>query len=144
MEAKDLKKVTGIDLNRGAATVSRALKNPMSNIPIRGRVSNVLRANDHLICDIDSHDMWVKYKIIMETQNSLVHSEMEVKFDKSIKDETFQNITQKLVLQIWNQHWQDQRLNINTQGVEEVEENENVNFVLTEFRIISIDAGISV
>ncbi len=67
MQAKDLKKVTGVDLTKGAQTVSRALKNPLSSVPIHGRVSKVLRANDHLICDIESHDMWIKYKIIIET-----------------------------------------------------------------------------
>lgn len=66
LQAVDLKRVTGIDLNKGAATVSRALKNPMSSIPTQGRVSKVLRANDHLLCDVDSYDIWIKFKVVIE------------------------------------------------------------------------------
>ena len=66
----ELKRVTGIDLNKGAATVSRALKNPMSSIPTKGRVSKVLRANDHLLCDIDSFDIWIKFKVVIEAPQS--------------------------------------------------------------------------
>jgi hypothetical protein len=95
----DLKRVTGIDLNKGAATVSRALKNPMSSIPNKGRVSKVLRANDHLLCDIESYDIWIKFKLIIEApQNKLVDIEFEVKFDKNIKGDDFMKILQKLII----------------------------------------------
>lgn len=59
LNAKDLKRITGLDFNRAPASVSKALKNPMSFIPLKGRVNEHLRANDHLMCDIDSHDVWI-------------------------------------------------------------------------------------
>jgi hypothetical protein len=68
---------------------------------------------------------------------------MEVKFDKNTKSDVFHNITQKLVIQIWNQYWQDQKLNLETLGPDALIENECTNFVLTDFRIISIDVGIA-
>jgi hypothetical protein len=99
LQVIDLKRVTGIDLNKGAATVSRALKNPMSSIPTKGRVSKVLRANDHLLCDIDSLDIWIKFKLVIETpQNTLVEVEFEVKFDKTVMGEVFMRILQKLII----------------------------------------------
>jgi hypothetical protein len=91
--------VTGIDLNKGVSTVSRALKNPMSSIPTKGKVSKVLRANDHLLCDIDSHDIWIKFKLVIEApQNKLVDIEFEIKLDKNVKGDAFMRILQKLII----------------------------------------------
>jgi hypothetical protein len=67
LEPVDLKRVTNIDLNKGASSVSKALKNPMCSVNTKVRVSKALRPNDHLLCDIDSHDIWIKYKVIIET-----------------------------------------------------------------------------
>ena len=67
LQVKDLKKVTGADFTKGASSVSRALKNPMSSVPIKGHVSNYLKANDHLLFDIDSDDIWIKFKLIIES-----------------------------------------------------------------------------
>jgi len=65
----------------------------MASIPTKGRVSQVLRANDHLLCDIDSLDIWIKFKIVIETpQNTLVEVEFEVKFDKTVMGEVFMRI----------------------------------------------------
>jgi hypothetical protein len=98
LQAKDVKRITGIDLNRAPASVSRALKNPMSSVPTHGRVVESLRANDHLMCDVESHDIWVKLKLHIEAEQSLVESELEVKFDKSMNGEAFQRVIQKLIL----------------------------------------------
>jgi hypothetical protein len=36
-----------------------------------------------------------------------VEAEFEVKFDKLMKGDQFEKVTQKLVISIWNQYWQD-------------------------------------
>jgi hypothetical protein len=106
LQPVDLKRVTGIDLNKGVSTVSRALKNPMSSIPTQGRVSKVLRANDHILCDIESYDIWISFKVVIDApQNQLIDVEFEVKADKSLTGEAFMRILQKVIVQIWNQYW---------------------------------------
>ena len=52
LKAKEMKRITGIDLNRAATSVSRALKNPLVSISLRGRVNENLKPNDHLMCDV--------------------------------------------------------------------------------------------
>jgi len=99
LTAKEVKKITGMDFNRAPASVSRALKNPLSNVPHNGRVIEHLKANDHLICDVDSDDIWVKLKLLIEAdQNTYLEAELEVKFDKSEKGDVFQKVIQKLIL----------------------------------------------
>lgn len=92
LQAKDVKRITGIDFSRGAATVSKALKNPISTVSSSGRVVENLKANDHLMCDVESHDIWVKLRLMIEAENKYVESELEVKFDKSMNGETFQRV----------------------------------------------------
>lgn len=64
----------------------------MSSVPMQGRVMESLRANDHLMCDVDSHDIWVKLRLQIEAESIFVESELEVKFDKSMNGETFQRV----------------------------------------------------
>lgn len=69
LEAKDLKRITGIDFSRTAVSVSRALKNPMSFVPLTGTVNEHLRANDHLMCDVESNDIWIKLHLMIEASS---------------------------------------------------------------------------
>lgn len=103
LQVKDLKKVTGADFSKGASSVSRAIKNPMSSVPTKGQVSSCLKANDHLLFDIDSDDIWIKFKLIIEApRNQYVEAEFDVKFDKQMTGAQFTKVTQKLVISIWN------------------------------------------
>ena len=94
MQVKDLKKVTGADFSKGLSSVSRAIKNPMSSIPTKGPISSCLKANDHLLFDIDSDDIWIKFKLIIEAPKSqFVEAEFEVKFSKQMSGEQFTKVT---------------------------------------------------
>ncbi len=85
LQVKDLKKVTGADFSKGPSSVSRAIKNPMSSVPSKGPVSSCLKANDHLLFDIDSDDIWIKFKLIIEAPgNRYVEANFDVKFDKQM------------------------------------------------------------
>ena len=84
--------------------MSRALKNPKSSVSQHGRVTDHLRANDHLMCDVESNDIWIKLKLMIEAESSYVEAELEVKFEKTTNGELFQRVVQKLVMQIWNQY----------------------------------------
>ena len=85
LRVKDLKKVTGADFSKGVSSVSRAIKNPMSSVPNKGTISSCLKANDHLLFDIDSDDIWIKFKLIIEAPGSqYVEAEFEVKFNKQM------------------------------------------------------------
>jgi hypothetical protein len=92
LKPKDIKKVTGVDVNKGASSVSRALKNPLCSVPLKGKVKNFLKASDHLMFDIDSDDIWIKFKLLFEAQNNFVEAEFDVKVDKSSTGEQFQKI----------------------------------------------------
>jgi hypothetical protein len=138
LEAKDLKRITGLDFTRGAASVSRALKSTMAFIQIKGRVGENLRPNDHLICTIDSHDVWIKLKLMIEAEvtSNFVEVELEVKIDKCMDSPMFQKVIQRLIIQIWNQHVNDKCEADSRKGIDKI-------YVLTEFRIVSIDIGIA-
>ena len=88
LRVKDLKKVTGADFTKGVSSVSRAIKNPMSSVPNKGPISSCLKANDHLLFDIESDDIWIKFKFIIEAPgNRYVEAEFEGKFNKHVTGE---------------------------------------------------------
>jgi hypothetical protein len=90
LEPKDLKRITGIDFNKNAASVSKALKNQMSSLSLKGRVNETLRANDHLMCDVGSSDIWVKLKIFIDAEASnYLEAELEIKISKFLNGESF-------------------------------------------------------
>lgn len=95
---------------------------------MKGVVKDGLRANDHVIvCVIDSSDLWLKFKLHMAWgTGKTLESEVELKIDKLMTGMTFQQLAQKLSLQIWNQHLGDKR---NTQ---------KEKYVLTEFKVFKI------
>jgi hypothetical protein len=79
--------------------VSRALKNQVCTISTHGLVSENLKANDHLMCDVDSEDIWIKVRLMIEAElDHFVEAEVEVKVDKSMHAEAFQRVLQKLIL----------------------------------------------
>jgi hypothetical protein len=93
LKIKEITNVTGIDFNLDDRTLSRALKEKGAVIPIKNRIANHLKNNAHLMCDLDSDDIWIKFKLLLETPGSLVESELEAKFCKSTDSETFLRTT---------------------------------------------------
>ena len=84
-------------------SVSNALKAPLTGVDINGRVENHLQTNDHILCEVDSLDMWIKFNIAMECPLSSLDVEIEVKVEKRITGSTFMLMVQKVCLQLWNQ-----------------------------------------
>ena len=73
-------------------------------------------------------------------QEHYVEAELEVKVDKKMNGESFQRVIQRLLLQIWDQYVQDKNDAANNPRQNELQEK---CYVLTEFRIVSIDLGMA-
>lgn len=54
----------------------------MIELPQDTVVSSILKANDHLICDIDSLDLWLKFSLSMDSPFNNLEAELYLKFDK--------------------------------------------------------------
>lgn len=62
-------------------SLSNALKSSQTLIQIEGWVKDHMKANDHIICEVDSHDIWVKFRLSMEASSRNLESELELKID---------------------------------------------------------------
>jgi hypothetical protein len=67
-----------------------------------GLISEYLRPSDHLVCDIDSLDIWMKINLLIESNQKNIEADLNLKFDKSMTATDIHNILQKLCMQIWN------------------------------------------
>lgn len=61
------------------------LKGSQTILPSNGKILDHLKANDHIICDVVSHDIWVKCKLTIEAPEKALESELEMKIDKEMK-----------------------------------------------------------
>jgi hypothetical protein len=61
------------------------LKGSQAVLPSNGKILDHLKANDHIICDVTSHDLWVKFKLIIVSPDKSLESELEMKIDKEMK-----------------------------------------------------------
>ena len=63
-----------------------------------------MKANDYIMCKVDSADIWLKLKIqILSTQKSLEIG-VEMKVDKELKGRNLNEIIQKYCIEIWNNY----------------------------------------
>ena len=97
LHAKELRNITSMNIKSGNL-LSKALKNSQTTIPIEGRVKDHLKANDHILCDVDSLDIWVKFKLIVDTPVKSITAELELKIDKDMTGKMLHNMVQKLSL----------------------------------------------
>ena len=69
LHAKDLRKVLNIKNPNYMKqnTLSSIMKNPQSAVLIEGKVKDQFKGNEYLICDIDSLDIWVKFKLALDS-----------------------------------------------------------------------------
>lgn len=65
-------------------------------------MSTYLKDNDHIFCDIDSFDIWIKLSISIDSPFNSLEAELSLKIDKQMNGIEFAKIIQKLCLQIWN------------------------------------------
>jgi hypothetical protein len=86
LQAKDLRKITNLNM-RKTNTLSNILKNSQTPVKIEGRIKDQFKANDHIICDVDSLDMWVKFTLELDSTCKSLDSELELKIDKDMMGE---------------------------------------------------------
>ena len=61
-------------------------RNADKNKVDKGPVKDILKANDHIVvCEIDSADLWIKFKLHMESSSKHLDSEIELKVEKSLR-----------------------------------------------------------
>jgi hypothetical protein len=96
-------------------------------------VKEFLKPNDLVIVgNIESSDIWLKFKLSLNWNTSsggggkgkTLESEMELRIEKSLTGQLFQQVIQKLSLYIFNQHQNEQS---------------SKKFVLTDFKIFKVD-----
>ena len=61
------------------------LKGSQVVLPSNGKILDHLKANDHIICDVASHDLWIKFKLTIDAPEKSLESELEMKIDKEMK-----------------------------------------------------------
>ena len=73
---------------------------------IQGEVKDQLKANDYIMCRVESADLWLKLKIhILSTYKSLEVG-VELKVDKELNGKALTEIIQKYCIEIWNNYCQ--------------------------------------
>lgn len=80
-----------------------------NTLPLEGHISEYLKANDHLACDVDSLDMWIKVSLSIDSPFKNLQSELYLKMDRHMTGIDIHNIIQKLCLRIWNQFCTDNK-----------------------------------
>lgn len=68
------------------------LKGAQTSIPAIGKVAEHLKASDHIICDVTSLDLWIKFKLVIDSSDKSLESEFEMKIDKEMKGSELMNI----------------------------------------------------
>lgn len=71
-------------------------------MPIEGRIDDHLKNDDHVVCDVDSLDIWLKLNISIDSSFKSLDSTVEIKVDKEVLGSDLMDIIQKLCIQIWN------------------------------------------
>ncbi|CDW80490.1 UNKNOWN [Stylonychia lemnae] len=122
LQAIELKKVN-YSLTKKNQSSSNPLKYPQIPVSTEGIIQEYLKANDHIICDVDSLDFWIKFRITMDSQFSTLDGMLELRIEKSMTGQTFNSIAQKLCIQLWKQYCLD------------APKHKDQKYVLTFFRV---------
>ena len=80
----ELKKINYVIEKKKTTSFSNPLKQPQTPIPTEGNIYEFLKANDHIICDVDSMDLWIKFRITMDSAASTLDGELELKIEKDM------------------------------------------------------------
>jgi len=77
--------------------------NNCKTIAVSGtRVGEHLREGEHIICNLESIDMWIKIKLFMVQGKYSIDANLDLKIVKAMVLKDFKNLMQKLALQMWN------------------------------------------
>lgn len=104
LRVRELRKITNVEqlAEGGVNSMQELIKlNHQSTLtlPLKGPVKDILKANDHIVvCEIDSADLWIKFKLHMESSSKHLDSEIELKVEKSMPGQSFHQLAQKLSL----------------------------------------------
>jgi len=79
----------------------------LNYLPTEGAIEDYVKHQDHLICDVDTSDLWLKIKINFDSPVKNMDAEMHLKLRKSETGLGLSRIIQKLCIRVWNQVCQD-------------------------------------
>ncbi|CDW72218.1 UNKNOWN [Stylonychia lemnae] len=83
---------------------SSNIKGSQTIISIDGRVKDHLKANDLIMCKVESFDIWLKIEIQLSCSFKALNASVEIKVDKDIKGKDLINIIQKFCVEAWNSY----------------------------------------
>ena len=107
LAAIELKRVSNASSKKTTSN-SGALKGSTQSIPVEGRVSQQLKNNDHIVCDLQSLDLWVRLKISVSAPCRSLDCAVELKVDRSLSGRDFYLVAQKTCLSVWNSYCESQ------------------------------------
>ena len=72
-------------------------------LPEQGTVGDHIHEHEQLLFEIESQDIWVRVKLQMVEHRNIIDAEMDLKIDKLMVRNDFDNLIQKLALKMWNE-----------------------------------------
>eukprot|EP00347_Sterkiella_histriomuscorum_P005397 403356770 len=140
-QAIELWKVKDIYSYKKSAQSSAALKNSQTQIQIQGKVKDQLKANDYIMCKVDSADIWLKLKIQILSPHKSLETGVEMKVDKELIGKSLTEIIQKYCIDIWNNYCQSilhkKGGKQNVKGSQaQLQQLKDMLYVLTDFKVI--------
>ena len=90
----ELRKINNANHLVNVTSVDQLVKNHHQSIssflPLKGLVKEAIKANDHIVvCNIDSTELWIKFKMIMRCSNRQLEAEFEIKVEKKMSGQSF-------------------------------------------------------
>lgn len=85
-------------------------KSRQENIPFVGTVSDFLKEEEEIVCEVRSLDIWLNLQIDFKTTNQYAQSFVKIKIENNCSLKLFKGICQKLALVVWNKYWHEKNL----------------------------------
>jgi hypothetical protein len=79
-------------------------KSRQENIPFVGTVSDFLKEEEEIVCEVRSLDIWLNLQIDFKTTNQYAQSFVKIKIENNCSLKLFKGICQKLALVVWNKY----------------------------------------
>ena len=77
-----------------------------AQIPEGGKAMEHLKDGDHVLCDVQSPEMWIKttinFSYMIGYTNRRSESHLELKLDRTMPIDEYKKLMQKLSIKIWN------------------------------------------
>jgi hypothetical protein len=79
-------------------------------IPFVGNVSDFLKEEDEIVCDVRSLDIWLNLQIDFKTTSQCAQSFVKIRIYNNCSLKLFKGICQKLALVLWNKYCHEKNL----------------------------------